>query len=61
MRSKRTPDTPTGGAFGIEASVITVMLGLGLGSYFMVRAVRQKRIMRGLLQRGGINGLSNVL
>ena len=50
----------TGGAFGIEASVITVVLGLGLGSYFMVRAVRQKRILRGLLWRGGINGLSNV-
>ncbi len=50
----------TGGAFGIEASVITVVLGLGLGIYFIVHAVRQKRILRGLLWRGGINGLSNV-
>lgn len=50
----------TGGAFGIEASVIAVVLGLGLGFYFIVHAVRQKRMMRGLLWRGGINGLSNV-
>jgi membrane protease YdiL (CAAX protease family) len=50
----------TGGAFGIEASVITVVLGLGLGIFFLVHAVRQKRIMRGLLWRGGINVLSNV-
>lgn len=50
----------TGGAFGIEASVIAVVLGLGLGIYFIVYAVQQKRIMRGLLWRGGINVLSNV-
>ena len=50
----------TGGAFGIEASVIALVLGLGLGIYFIVQAVRQKRIMGGLLWRGGINGLSNV-
>ena len=50
----------TGGAFGIEASVITVVLGLGLGIYFIARAVHQKRIMVGLLQRGGINQLGNV-
>jgi membrane protease YdiL (CAAX protease family) len=50
----------TGGAFGIEASVIAVVLGLGLGSYCSVHAVRQKRIMRGLLWRGGINALSDV-
>jgi uncharacterized protein len=47
----------TGGAFGIEASVISVVLGLGLGLYFIVRAVQQKRTMRGLLWRGGINAL----
>jgi membrane protease YdiL (CAAX protease family) len=51
----------TGGAFGIEASVIAVVLGLGLGSYFIVHAVRQKRIMRGLWWRGGINVLSTGL
>lgn len=45
----------TGGAFGIEASVIAVVLGLGLGIAFIVQAVRQKRIMRGLWWRGGIN------
>ncbi len=50
----------TGGAFGIEASVIAVVLGLGLGSYCIVQAVRQQRSMRGLLWRGGINALSNV-
>ena len=50
----------TGGAFGIEASLIAVVLGLGLGFYFMVHAVRQKRMMRGLLWSGGINVLSNV-
>ncbi len=48
----------TGGAFGIEASVIAVALGLGLGIYFMVQAMRRKRIMRGLLWRGGINVLN---
>ena len=47
----------TGGAFGIEASVITVVVGLGLGIFFVVHAVRQKRVMRGLLWRGGINVL----
>ncbi len=51
----------TGGAFGIEASVIAVGLGLGLGIYFIVHAVRQKRIMGGLLWRGGINELNAVL
>ena len=50
----------TGGAFGIEASVISVVLGLGLGISFLVRAVHQKRFMRGLLWRGGINELRNV-
>lgn len=50
----------TGRAFGIEASLIAVVLGLGLGSYFMVQAVRQKRILRGLLWRGGINLLRDV-
>jgi membrane protease YdiL (CAAX protease family) len=45
----------TGGAFGIEASVIAVVLGLGLGAYLMVHAVRHNRIMRGLLWRSGIN------
>jgi membrane protease YdiL (CAAX protease family) len=45
----------TGGAFGIEASVITVVLGLGLGIFFLVQALRQKRIMHGLLWRSGIN------
>ena len=50
----------TGGAFGIEASVIAVVLGLGLGLYLIMHAVRQKRMMRGFLWRGGINELSNV-
>jgi len=50
----------TGGAFGIEASVIAVVLGLGVGSYCIVHAVRQRRIMRGLWWHGGINVLSNV-
>jgi alpha-beta hydrolase superfamily lysophospholipase/membrane protease YdiL (CAAX protease family) len=49
----------TGGAFGIEASVIAVVLGLGLGSYLLVQAVRQNRIMRGLLWSGGINVLKS--
>jgi uncharacterized protein len=49
----------TGGAFGIEASVISVVLGLGLAIFFIVRAVQQKRTMRGLLWRGGINALRN--
>ena len=48
----------TGGAFGIEASVITVVLGLGLGVSFIVYAVRQKRTMRGLWWRGGINRIA---
>ncbi|MDZ4719581.1 MAG: CPBP family intramembrane glutamic endopeptidase [Roseiflexaceae bacterium] len=49
----------TGGAFGIEASVIPVVLGLGLGIVFSVRAVRQNHTMRGLWWRSGINVLSN--
>jgi len=49
----------TGGAFGIEASVIAVVLGLGLGIAGIVYAVRKQRIMRGLWWRGGINVLSN--
>lgn len=48
----------TGGAFGIEASVIAVALGLGLGSYLIIQAMRQKRMMHGLLWRGGINLLT---
>jgi membrane protease YdiL (CAAX protease family) len=48
----------TGGAFGIEASVITVVLGLSLGVSFIVYAVRQKRTMRGLWWRGGINRIA---
>lgn len=50
----------SGGAFGIEASVIAVALGLGLGLFFIARAVRQKRIMRGFLWRSGINQLSDA-
>lgn len=50
----------TGGAFGIEASVIAVVLGLGLGLYLTVYAVRQNRILCGLFWRSGINVLSNV-
>jgi membrane protease YdiL (CAAX protease family) len=50
----------TGGEFGIEASVIGVVLGLGMGSAFLVHAVRQHRIMRGLWWRGGINELSDI-
>jgi len=49
----------TGGAFGIEASVIALLLGLGLGIYLIVHAVRKQRIMRGLWWRGGINVLSS--
>jgi uncharacterized protein len=45
----------TGGAFGIEASVIAVVLGAALAAYLLVRAVRQKQTLRGLLWRGGIN------
>jgi uncharacterized protein len=50
----------TGGAFGIEASVMTVVLGLGLGLFFVVSAVRKKRTMRGLIWRSGINVLRNL-
>ena len=50
----------TGGAFGIEASVISVVLGLGVGIYFLVQAVRKQQIMRGLWWRSGINVLSNI-
>ncbi len=50
----------TGGAFGIEASVIAVVLGLGLGIYFSVQAVQQQRILRGLWWRGGINRLRST-
>jgi membrane protease YdiL (CAAX protease family) len=49
----------TGGTFGIEASVIPVVLGLGLASLCIVRAVRRNRTIRGLWWRGGINAVSN--
>ena len=51
----------TGSTFGIEAGVIAVVLGLGLGIYFVARAKRQRRVMSGLFRRGGINTLVAIL
>ncbi len=45
----------TGGAFGIEASAIAVVLGLALGIFYYVRSVRSARVAKALLWRGGIN------
>lgn len=36
------PDILTGGPFGAEASIITVILGLALSLWFLVRIVRQR-------------------
>ncbi|NTW02788.1 MAG: CPBP family intramembrane metalloprotease, partial [Oscillochloris sp.] len=52
------PDLLTGGAFGIEASLVAVLLGLALGIWYAVRVVRAGRTMRPLLWRGGINRLN---
>ncbi|NTV63323.1 MAG: CPBP family intramembrane metalloprotease [Oscillochloris sp.] len=49
------PELLTGGVFGIEASLIAILLGLALGLWFAVRAARSGRTMRALLWRGGIN------
>jgi len=38
------PEILTGGRFGAEASLITVVLGLALSVWFIVRAVRRTRI-----------------
>jgi membrane protease YdiL (CAAX protease family) len=49
------PELLTGGVFGMEASLIAVLLGLALGVWFAARAARGGRAMRPLLWRGGIN------
>jgi hypothetical protein len=51
------PELLTGGVFGIEASLIAVLLGLALGVWFAVRAARGGKTLRPLLWRGGINRL----
>jgi uncharacterized protein len=48
------PELLTGGPFGIEASLISVLLGLALGVWFAARAARQGRTVRALLWRGGV-------
>ncbi|NNJ10385.1 CPBP family intramembrane metalloprotease [Chloroflexales bacterium ZM16-3] len=48
------PDLLTGGVFGIEASLIAVLLGLALGVWFAVRAARGGQTVRALLWRGGV-------
>lgn len=48
------PELLTGGAFGIEASLIAVLLGLALGVWYAARAIRAGRTVRALLWRTGI-------
>jgi hypothetical protein len=54
------PDLLTGGVFGMEASLIAVLLGLALGIWFAVGAVRGRKTLHPLLWRGGINRLGNA-
>jgi membrane protease YdiL (CAAX protease family) len=54
------PELLTGGIFGIEASLIAVLLGLALGVWFAARAARGGKTLRPLLWRGGINRLGNA-
>ncbi|MBX0329730.1 CPBP family intramembrane metalloprotease [Oscillochloris sp. ZM17-4] len=49
------PELLTGGVFGIEASLIAVLLGLALGVWFAARAALSGRTARALLWRGGVN------
>jgi hypothetical protein len=49
------PELLTGGVFGIEASLIAVLLGLALGVWFAARAAHAGNTVRPLLWRGGIN------
>ncbi|MEI7771701.1 MAG: CPBP family intramembrane glutamic endopeptidase [Chloroflexales bacterium] len=49
------PELLTGGAFGIEASLIAVAVGLALGVWFVARVARGGMTLRPLLWRGGIN------
>jgi membrane protease YdiL (CAAX protease family) len=51
------PELLTGGVFGMEASLIAVLIGLALGVWFAVRAARGGKTLRALLWRGGINRL----
>lgn len=48
------PELLTGGGFGIEASLIAVLLGLALGMWYAARAARAGRTVRPRLWRGGI-------
>jgi hypothetical protein len=45
----------TGGAFGLEASVVPVLGGLALAVAFATLAVRRGRVLRPLLWRAGFN------
>lgn len=49
----------TGGAFGLEASVVAVLGGLVLAIVFAVLAVRRGQVMKPLLWRAGINRPQN--
>jgi hypothetical protein len=51
------PELLTGGAFGIEASLIAVLIGLALGVWLVARVARGGKTLRPLLWRGGINRL----
>lgn len=53
----RGPEILTGGAFGVEASLIAVLLGLGVALWFGAAAHHRQRTLRPLLWRGGVNQL----
>lgn len=52
------PELLTGGQFGVEASIVAVLLGLALGVWFTVRATRRRRTLRPLLWRPGVSRLA---
>jgi len=54
LRSTLTgPDWFTGGAFGVEASIVTVALGLAVGILFIGRANKRGNIIRSAAKVGG--------
>ncbi len=46
------PELITGGAFGVEASVVTIAIGLVLAAYFLFRAHQKERFIAAPWRRG---------
>ena len=46
MRSSRGNELISGGAFGVEASVVALVLATAVGVWFVIQAAREGHIMR---------------